>query len=186
MDKQKEILATALKLFVDNGFHGTATSKIAKESGVANGTLFHYYKTKEELIIALYIDIKLRVAQHIESYREEGTEYREHFKKQFIGLMLWSLDNDYEFRFIQQFYFSPYASLINYEEIQKLSKKGCDELEEAMAQNHIKKQPIDYLITIVNNYVFGIQQYLRQSTLTLEEKKEVIYNSFDTLWIMIR
>lgn len=186
MDKQKEILATALKLFVDNGFHGTATSKIAKESGVANGTLFHYYKTKEDLIIALYIDIKLRVAAHIESYREEGTEYREHFKKQFIGLMLWSLDNDYEFRFIQQFYFSPYASLINYEEIQKLSKKGCDELEQAMANNHIKKQPIDYLITIVNNYVFGIQQYLRQSQLTLDEKKEVINNSFETLWLMIR
>jgi AcrR family transcriptional regulator len=42
MDKQQEILSAALQLFVANGFHGTATSKIAKEAGVANGTLFHY------------------------------------------------------------------------------------------------------------------------------------------------
>ena len=54
MDKQQLILGTALKLFVENGFHGTATSKIAAEAGVANGTLFNYFRTKEELIFAIY------------------------------------------------------------------------------------------------------------------------------------
>ncbi|MBN9286054.1 MULTISPECIES: TetR/AcrR family transcriptional regulator [Flavobacterium] len=185
MDKQKEILAAALKLFVEYGFHGTATSKIAKEAGVANGTLFHYYKTKEDLIIALYIDIKLKVAEHIENAVASNTDYKTHFKSQFIAIMLWSLDNDYQFRYIQQFYSSPYASQIDYEEIQKLSKKGCEELEAAIRKNVIKDLPVDYLITIVNNFIFGVQQYLRQSKLSFEAKKEVIYNSFDILWTMI-
>ena len=99
--------------------------------------------------------------------------------------MLWSLDNDYQFRYIQQFYSSPYASQIDYEEIQKLSKKGCEELEAAIRKNVIKDLPVDYLITIVNNFIFGVQQYLRQSKLSFEAKKEVIYNSFDILWTMI-
>ncbi len=58
MDKREKILKAALHLFVEFGFHGTPTSKIANKAGVANGTLFHYFATKEALIIALYIDIK--------------------------------------------------------------------------------------------------------------------------------
>jgi AcrR family transcriptional regulator len=40
-------LAAALQLFVAFGFHGTPTSRIAAQAGVSNGTLFHYYKTKQ-------------------------------------------------------------------------------------------------------------------------------------------
>ena len=54
MDKKNSILGSALRLFVENGFHGTATSKIAQEASIANGTLFNYFKTKEELIVTLY------------------------------------------------------------------------------------------------------------------------------------
>ena len=52
LDKPEKILSTALKLFVAYGFHGTPTSKIASEAGVSNGTLFHYFKTKDELVVA--------------------------------------------------------------------------------------------------------------------------------------
>ena len=51
MNKREKIFSTALNLFVEHGFHGTPTSKIAKEAGVANGTLFHHFNTKEDLII---------------------------------------------------------------------------------------------------------------------------------------
>ena len=58
MDKREQILLAALKLFTEFGFHGTPTSKIAVEAGVSNGTLFHYFKTKEALILALYDYVK--------------------------------------------------------------------------------------------------------------------------------
>ena len=67
IDSKEEILKAALKLFVEFGFHATPTSKIAKEAGVANGTLFHYYKTKEELILALYSDTKKRLTEYMYS-----------------------------------------------------------------------------------------------------------------------
>jgi AcrR family transcriptional regulator len=51
IEKTDRILSTALKLFVTYGFHGTPTSKIASEAGISNGTLFHYFKTKDELFI---------------------------------------------------------------------------------------------------------------------------------------
>lgn len=52
MDKRKAIMEAALKLFTERGFHGTTTTQISKEAGVATGTLFNYFPTKEDLIIA--------------------------------------------------------------------------------------------------------------------------------------
>ena len=49
--KQK-ILAAALKLFAQHGLHGTTTKEICQKAGIAEGTLFNYFKTKEDL--ALY------------------------------------------------------------------------------------------------------------------------------------
>jgi AcrR family transcriptional regulator len=49
--KQK-ILDAALQLFQENGLEGTTTKQISKKAGIAEGTLFNYFKTKEDL--ALY------------------------------------------------------------------------------------------------------------------------------------
>src|SRR4051812_40089626 len=100
MDKQKEILASALKLFVENGFHGTPTSKIAKEAGVANGTLFHYYPTKDDLIISLYISIKLQMASSIEKQVASDADYKTKFKSQFIHALHWAMEHKDEFQYV--------------------------------------------------------------------------------------
>ncbi|NLD57912.1 MAG: TetR/AcrR family transcriptional regulator, partial [Methanomicrobiales archaeon] len=61
-DKREAILNTALTLFVERGFYGTPTSLISKEAGVATGTLFFYFNTKEELIDTLYLRVKAEAA----------------------------------------------------------------------------------------------------------------------------
>ena len=61
-DKQEAILDTALTLFTERGFFGTPTSLISKEAGVATGTLFFYFRTKEDLIDTLYCRIKAEAA----------------------------------------------------------------------------------------------------------------------------
>ena len=65
MTKKEAILNTALKLFVENGFHGTATGKIAQEAGVGTGTLFTYFKTKDELVLSLYVSIKIEMMEYL-------------------------------------------------------------------------------------------------------------------------
>jgi AcrR family transcriptional regulator len=49
---KERILEAALELFRDKGLEGTTTKEISKRSGIAEGTLFNYFKTKEDL--ALY------------------------------------------------------------------------------------------------------------------------------------
>ena len=49
---KQAILAAALKLFAEKGFYNTSTRAISRKAGIAEGTLFNYFETKEDL--ALY------------------------------------------------------------------------------------------------------------------------------------
>jgi AcrR family transcriptional regulator len=61
-DKRNAILDAATRLFADRGLTAAPTSEISKQAGVAEGTLFTYFKTKDDLINALYREIKLELA----------------------------------------------------------------------------------------------------------------------------
>ena len=61
-DKRNAILDAATRLFAERGLTASPTSEISKEAGVAEGTLFTYFKTKDDLINALYREIKLELA----------------------------------------------------------------------------------------------------------------------------
>jgi len=47
---KKKVVLAALKLFSAQGFDGTSTQEIAKESGMSQATIFKYFKTKEDLL----------------------------------------------------------------------------------------------------------------------------------------
>lgn len=61
-DKRNAILEAATRVFAERGLTAAPTSEISKQAGVAEGTLFTYFKTKDDLINALYREIKLELA----------------------------------------------------------------------------------------------------------------------------
>ncbi|MGV8919735.1 MAG: TetR/AcrR family transcriptional regulator [Pseudomonas sp.] len=61
-DKRHAILDSALQIFAEQGL-GAATAKIAKGAGVAEGTLFNYFATKDELLNQLYLEIKAELSE---------------------------------------------------------------------------------------------------------------------------
>lgn len=52
-ERQMRILEAAVDMFVEKGYASTSTSEIAKRAGVAEGTIFRYYKTKKDLLFAV-------------------------------------------------------------------------------------------------------------------------------------
>lgn len=49
-NREEEILEAAVKIFSDKGYSAATTSEIAKEAGVAEGTIFRYFKTKKDIL----------------------------------------------------------------------------------------------------------------------------------------
>ena len=52
-EKQENILLAALKLFANEGYAATSTSKVAKEAGVSEGLIFRHFTNKEGLLQAV-------------------------------------------------------------------------------------------------------------------------------------
>lgn len=51
--KEHDILKSASKLFAEHGFNATSTKKIAQNAGVSEGTVFNYFATKNDILIAV-------------------------------------------------------------------------------------------------------------------------------------
>lgn len=52
--KYRQIIDAAVVVIAENGFHQAQVSKIAKQAGVADGTIYLYFKNKEDILISLF------------------------------------------------------------------------------------------------------------------------------------
>lgn len=58
-EKQQRIVETAIKMFAEKGFASTSTSEIAKAAGVAEGTIFRHFGSKENLLFSVIVPFLL-------------------------------------------------------------------------------------------------------------------------------
>src|SRR5258706_7229585 len=59
--KRERILDAAVKVFAQEGFYNAKVSQIAHAAGVADGTIYLYFKSKDDLLISLFEDRMERV-----------------------------------------------------------------------------------------------------------------------------
>ncbi|MFE8703778.1 TetR/AcrR family transcriptional regulator [Cytobacillus sp. FJAT-54145] len=52
--KYMQIIDAAVVVIAENGYHSAQVSKIAKQAGVADGTIYLYFKNKEDILISLF------------------------------------------------------------------------------------------------------------------------------------
>jgi AcrR family transcriptional regulator len=185
LDKQQEILNAALKLFVEYGFHGTPTSKIAHAAGVANGTLFHYFKTKDDLIIALYLEIKSRMGQCVEGWLSNGDSLKSALRNFFLSNLQWALNNQLEFKFIQQFSSSPFQSLVPVDQSSEQMVQFFSMIQSGIKEEILKPVKPELIFILGSSNLYGVFQYLTTTDLCEEIKNEVISQTFEMFWDMI-
>lgn len=71
---KKKVLLAGLKLFSKHGFHATTTAQIAREADVSEGTIYKYFKSKDDLLASLLSpmlqEIKANFFVHLDDYHE--------------------------------------------------------------------------------------------------------------------
>jgi AcrR family transcriptional regulator len=185
MDKKKLVLDAALRLFVDHGFHGTATSKIASEAAVATGTLFNLFHTKEELIISLYQIVSKDMEDYIVNQMESHSISKNTFRSLFLTQFKWCSQNPFPYYYIQQFNHSPYIRM-QPSEVSKLEEHPLYILiQNAIAVVLIKPLPVLFIFTIFSSQTKGLIDYILLNNLAAENETELINESFEMLWKMI-
>ena len=185
MDKPEKILAAALQLFVTYGFHGTPTSKIAAEAGVSNGTLFHYFKTKDELVVALYTSIKGELNRYMVDKLSKAITVKERAEGLFIHSLAWAMEHKDAFFFIQQFHFSPHINLIPEAEVKKQTQLHMQLLQEGLKAKIFKSYAPDFIASIYGSQINGIYHYLLNNDLSGAKKKKIIRDAFEATWAVL-
>lgn len=89
-DKHYAILKAAIQVIAVDGL-GAPTAKIAKQVGVAEGTLFRYFATKDVLLNELYAYIKYCVSEHIKAQYDSETVLKQRVQSVWDAYIDWGL-----------------------------------------------------------------------------------------------
>ena len=180
-DKRDAIIKAAFKLFTERGFYGTPTSMISKEAGVATGTLFRYFTTKEDLINSAYSVAKSHMAEALKTGISDERTIEDQARRIWGNTIRWGMRNPEEFLFLEQFASSPYISKLTEKEamsnfgfLGEFFKKGIREGIIKDARWELLAEMIfDSNKAVIKNIVRrGLQG----------ESDELIEESFSILW----
>lgn len=76
VDKRRQILDAAVRVFARQGFHATRVADIADEAGVAYGLVYHYFRSKDEVLNELFVERWSLLLAAIEEADRAGGPHR--------------------------------------------------------------------------------------------------------------
>ena len=100
LSTKDKIYQSALELFASQGIQSTSTAQISKKAGVASGTLFVHFKSKQELIDTIYISIKKNAFSDLIKNMPADSSIELQFKEASRNIIEYFLNNYHEFIFL--------------------------------------------------------------------------------------
>ena len=179
-NKRKHILFTAMKLFNEHGFHATPTSLIAKKAKVSVGTLFNYFTTKEELIHAIYKDIKYHSKSVFINQLRDCKTPHDNLRSMWAAVIIWGIENPEEFNYMELFLHSPFKKLCLDEKKMETFSKFRTSILQSISPKTICIEYPEYSTVFIDNALHGTINFLLEND--IDDKGHFINASFELLW----
>ena len=177
MGKREDLLESAIRLFVDQGFDNTPTAQISKNAKVATGTFFNYFNTKEDLINNAFLYSSEKSMEHIKP--EPAKDFKEYLKNFWDTGMRWSLEHHYYVKFMLKFSNSVYVTKLTLDSAEKILSPYFDFIGGVIESDQVKKMPQELLTNTYNNIFSVFFEYLNK----LDSVDETIIElGFSVLW----
>ena len=183
MDKRKLLLEAATKLFVERGLHATPTSAISKEAGVSAGILFHYFKTKDDLINELYVSLKKDFTANILADLDKINSKLGKIRLIWSNSWNWGLNNPLKFKFLLQIdHTSCSVNLKEHPELVENFDLFINMIQDQIDTKIIKDIDIQFLMNsmfgLITSMVKHLTEFpeLRQDQVFIEQAWEMFYN----------
>jgi AcrR family transcriptional regulator len=177
-DKRNAILSAAAQVFAERGL-GAPTAAITKAAGIAEGSLFTYFKTKDALINALYCELKLELADSMMSGFPRKQSVRHRLEHAWNGYVHWGVANPDQQKVLKQIQVwsgltqeSKQAGSTPFTEFQKMT-------EDAVAQKIYKDMPQ----TLIGATLMALAE-MTMEFMAREPERAEMYRSggFEMLW----
>ena len=182
--KKEDVLAAALQLVSQHGFHGTSMSMIADEANCGAGTIYNYFPSKDALMKALYIQIKHEFIQMILQDITPEMNLKARFFTNWRNIIQYYLQFPDRVTFTQQFYYSPYFDQSTVEQMNAIMAPLVLPYEMAMQQGFIKPMPLPVLETLTLDMASSLARRHIKGEILLDE--ELINATAEMCWSAIR
>ena len=153
-DKYHRILEAAVKVFAEQGFFQSTVSQIAKEAGVADGTIYLYFKNKEDILVQFY---SYKARQVFALFREEvdGADTAVEKLRKLIHRHLEEFQNDKNMAMVYRAETHKNSRLVE-EQIKEMSKMYHDivsEIVELGQEEGVMRR--DLYLGLVKRFILG-------------------------------
>ena len=109
-NKSDIILNAALEQFAESGFHSSPVSQLATLAKVGVGSIYRYFKDKDELIHAVFTMVDDALQKAMVTHLDSSLSDRQQFIQLVTNLIHYLNARPQEFKFLEQYYSSPYGS----------------------------------------------------------------------------
>lgn len=183
---QQRLLEIAKREFLRNGFSEVSMRDISKATGMALGNIYYYYKTKDELYMAILSPLLLRMKEYMKYHNEsnslmedilcmEKDKFDEYLKSprctSYFDLLLSHRDE-----FYMLFYLSSGSSLEKYEEELQLYlvEMGYEYLEKYMKVKKIKIEVDEKFMKIYSTMMIALmKEIVKKKKIPLSELRRL-------------
>lgn len=180
-EKREKLLSSALKLFVRKGVMNTSTAEIAKEAGLASGTLFLYFPTKQVLLDQLVLKISKEQSEHINQLLQPSLSARETFFTIWYGTVTWFLENLEAYQYIQQIRDSGMISESTVQESNQFFGYYYNAIQKGFQEGSIKDYPTGLIGDFLYQDIVAVINHIRRQP-DLSDREETIRQGFEIFW----
>jgi AcrR family transcriptional regulator len=181
LEKREAILAAALRLIARFGLHNTPMSAVAREAGVAVGTVYLYFPSKEAMINALYLhvleDRNRSLYQGADPITRASGDARAGLWESWHSLARWHLEHEEGSNLIAQCRASGILSEETRAFEQRMDAQGLVLYEEAVAKGHLRRMSRYVFWSLLAGPVYALVQ-MRDAGET-EITDEILRATFD-------
>jgi len=153
-DKYHRILEAAVTVFAQSGFHESTISQIARAAGVADGTIYLYFKNKDDILVHFF---NYKTRQVFACFREEVDQAQTAVDK-LRNLIRRHLDEFQKDRFMAVLYQAETHRInrLAEEQIHEMHKMYLDLIAEIVEQGQVEGAiRRDLYVGLVKRYIIG-------------------------------
>jgi len=184
MTRKELIINTARKLIVRNGLYDASIAKIAKEANIPVGSVYTYFKSKEDLINEIFSETKQEMGTYIFQPFGKALTEKEELQRYWERAIDFGLKNQEKFFFVEQFSNSPLLAKQNKELLEKLFERLFFIFSKSIKDGVLKKIDVLLIHQIVYSNIIGIIKFYAESPRKLTAKLKA--QLFECCWDSIK
>ena len=180
---REAVLDAALAVFTEHTYGGAAMSMLASRAGVAVGTIYRHFPSKEALGNAVYLRWKVQFGEHLFGDAADAGSIRVEFGRIWRGMLRFAATNPDAFAFLELQQHGGYLDADSIEVTRRVEQAGAAFVMRGQRAGEIRDGDPGVLVALVYGAFVGLAATVRGGAELGEERLQL---AEDAVWDMLR